>query len=46
VLRVNVRADSDPESDVPIGERVLMGNGPGTDYSDSHGIRLIIMRVH
>jgi hypothetical protein len=34
------------ESDVPIGEGVFVGDGSGSDYSYSHVVTLIIMRVH
>ena len=36
----------DAETDVPISEGVFVGDGSGSDYSYSHVVTLIIMRVH
>jgi hypothetical protein len=50
--RIDVGADGYAETDVPVGKGVLVGDGSGSDYSDSHdllfswGGTLIIMRVH
>jgi hypothetical protein len=43
---IDVGAHRNAETDVPIGEGVFVGDGSGSDYSYSHVVTLIIMRVH